>query len=94
MCVQVHPAAAEHRRGADQSGAQGRARHHPVPPGAGAAGLPPLTGVVTLTSFLCIKSFGKLEVECLNFKLVICCKLLYQLFLPQNRDTTGIVFEY
>lgn len=43
-CVQVHPAAAEHRCGAHPRGAQGRPGRHAVAPGAGAAGLPPVTG--------------------------------------------------
>lgn len=42
--VQIHPAAAQHRGEADPGGAQRRARHHALTPGAGAAGLPPLTG--------------------------------------------------
>lgn len=43
-CFQINPAAAEHRCGADPSGAPGRPRHHALAPGAGAAGLPAITG--------------------------------------------------
>lgn len=42
--AQVDPAAAEHRCGADQGCASRRTRHHALTPGAGAAGLPAVTG--------------------------------------------------